>query len=124
MRDDIAPAISPFSFLLSPLIPLRGLFLLRTSAIQASLIALGLASVLLSPFKKCFSNISNPPSPKRPSAPCPSSHSPAVPTLLPYSWDCSTWDNPLWQRIAIFICAARNQMPTKRLCVSFVRSEE
>ena len=42
--------LSPFSFLLSPLIPLRGLFLLRTSAIQASLIALGLASVLLSPF--------------------------------------------------------------------------
>ena len=36
-------------FLLSPLIPLRGLFLLRTSAIQASLIALGLASVLISP---------------------------------------------------------------------------
>ena len=35
---------------LSPLIPLCGLFLLRTSAIQASLIALGLASVLLSPF--------------------------------------------------------------------------
>ena len=52
---------SPFAFLftlyynltpqgLSPLIPLCGLFLLRTSAIQASLIALGLASVLLSPF--------------------------------------------------------------------------
>ena len=37
-------------FLLSHLIPLRGLFLLRTSAIQASLIALGLASVLISPF--------------------------------------------------------------------------
>ena len=35
------------AFLLSPLIPLCGLFLLRTSAIQASLIALGLASVLL-----------------------------------------------------------------------------
>ena len=35
---------------ISPLIPLRGLFLLRTSAIQASLIALGLASVLISPF--------------------------------------------------------------------------
>ena len=35
---------------ISPLIPLRGLFLLRSSAIQASLIALGLASVLLSPF--------------------------------------------------------------------------
>ena len=37
-------------FLISHLIPLRGLFLLRTSAIQASLIALGLASVLLSHF--------------------------------------------------------------------------
>ena len=35
---------------ISPLIPLCGLFLLRTSAIQASLIALGLASDLLSPF--------------------------------------------------------------------------
>ncbi len=35
---------------LSPLILLRSLYLLRTSAIQASLIALGLASVLLSPF--------------------------------------------------------------------------
>ena len=43
-------ALAHFSFLLSPLIPLCGLFLLRTSAIQASLIALGLASVLLSPF--------------------------------------------------------------------------
>ena len=43
---------TPHGFLLYPLIPLCGLFLLRTSAIQASLIALGLASVLLSPFSK------------------------------------------------------------------------
>ena len=35
---------------ISPLILLRSLYLLRTSAIQASLIALGLASVLLSAF--------------------------------------------------------------------------
>ena len=35
---------------ISPLILLRSLYLLRTSAIQASLIALGLASVLLSDF--------------------------------------------------------------------------
>ena len=38
-------------FLISHLIPLRGLFLLRTLAIQASLIALGLASVLISHFQ-------------------------------------------------------------------------
>ena len=39
---------------LSHLIPLCGLFLLRTSAIQASLIALGLASVLLFPMLLLF----------------------------------------------------------------------
>ena len=52
MQAQLIPrtVISPFSFLLSHLIPLRGLFILRTSAIQASLIALGLASVLLSHF--------------------------------------------------------------------------
>ena len=50
-KEKCARALSPaWLFLLSPLIPLCGLFLLRTSAIQASLIALGLASVLLSPF--------------------------------------------------------------------------
>ena len=63
MRDNIAPAY--FSFLLSPLIPLRGLDLLRTSAIQASLIALGLASVLLSSFKNSKSKCYLPPDLKK-----------------------------------------------------------
>ena len=39
---------------LSPLIPLCGIYLLRTSAIQARLIALGLASVLLSLKRQLF----------------------------------------------------------------------
>ena len=41
-------------FLLFPLIPLCGIYLLRTSAIQARLIALGLASVLLSSKRQLF----------------------------------------------------------------------